>query len=124
MIKGLSRDLNKNINLTIIGAETELDRTVIDEIGDPLVHLIRNSVDHGIELPEVRKQVGKSEEGNLTLRAFYSGNHVFIEIEDDGAGIDRDKVARKAIDKGLITVDHAKSLSNEEVYRLIFQSAF
>ncbi|WP_156288232.1 chemotaxis protein CheA [Oceanobacillus salinisoli] len=124
MIRGLARDLNKNINLEIIGAETELDRTVIDEIGDPLVHLIRNSVDHGIELPETRKKAGKLEEGNLTLRAFHSGNHVFIEIEDDGAGINRDKVQSKAIEKGLITAEEAVSLSNDEIANFILSSGF
>ncbi|WP_428909629.1 chemotaxis protein CheW [Niallia sp. Krafla_26] len=124
MIRGLSRDLHKKINLTIEGAETELDRTVIDEIGDPLVHMIRNSVDHGIELPEVRKQSGKTEEGHLTLRAFHSGNHVFIEIEDDGAGIDQEKVAAKAIDKGLISAEQVKTLSDEEANKLIFLSGF
>ena len=91
MIRQLSRDLNKKINLEIIGAETELDRTVIDEIGDPLVHLIRNSVDHGIENPTARRAKGKPEEGTVVLRAYHSGNYVFIEIEDDGAGINREK---------------------------------
>ncbi|AXI10046.1 chemotaxis protein CheA [Oceanobacillus zhaokaii] len=124
MIRGLARDLNKKINLEIIGAETELDRTVIDEIGDPLVHLIRNSVDHGIEMPEVRKQAGKPEEGKIILRAFHSGNHVFIEIEDDGAGINRNKVEAKAIEKGIITAEHAETLSDDEVAQLILSSGF
>src|SRR5699024_5537146 len=87
MVRGLAKDLNKKVNLEIIGADTELDRTVIDEIGDPLVHLIRNSVDHGIESPERRLNNGKPEEGILILRAYHSGNHVFIEVEDNGAGI-------------------------------------
>lgn len=124
MIRGLAKDLNKKINLEIIGAETELDRTVIDEIGDPLVHLIRNSVDHGIELPEVRLQAGKSEEGHLTLRAFHSGNHVFIEIEDDGAGINREKVQAKAIDRGLISAGEAELLSDDEIANFILSSGF
>ena len=124
MIRGLARDLDKKINLEIYGADTELDRTVIDEIGDPLVHLIRNSVDHGIEMPETRIQAGKPEEGNIILRAFHSGNHVFIEIEDDGAGINRRKVEAKAIEKGLITAEHAESLSDDEVAHLIFSSGF
>lgn len=124
MIRGLAKDLGKHINLEIIGADTELDRTVIDEIGDPLVHLIRNSVDHGIELPEVRKQAGKSEEGKLTLRAFHSGNHVFIEIEDDGAGINHEKVKKKAIDNGIITPAEANLLTEDEVANLILSSGF
>lgn len=124
MIRGLAKDLGKHINLEIIGADTELDRTVIDEIGDPLVHLIRNSVDHGIELPEVRKQAGKSEEGKLTLRAFHSGNHVFIEIEDDGAGINHEKVKKKAIDNGIITPAEVGLLTEDEVANLILSSGF
>lgn len=95
MVRQLARDLNKKINLQVIGADTELDRTVIDEIGDPLVHLIRNSLDHGIESPEIRKAKGKPEEGTVILRAYHSGNHVFIEIEDDGAGISRERVLKK-----------------------------
>lgn len=124
MIRGLAKDLGKHIDLEIIGADTELDRTVIDEIGDPLVHLIRNSVDHGIELPEVRKQAGKSEEGKLTLRAFHSGNHVFIEIEDDGAGINHEKVKNKAIENGIITRAEADMLTKDEVANLILSSGF
>ena len=124
MIRQLARDLNKKINLEIVGAETELDRTVIDEIGDPLVHLLRNSVDHGIESPEVRKANGKNEEGTVVLRAFHSGNHVFIEIEDDGAGISRDKVLKKAISKGIITEQSAASFTDKQAYELILSSGF
>jgi two-component system, chemotaxis family, sensor kinase CheA len=124
MVRGIAKDLKKKIDLKIIGAETELDRTVIDEIGDPLVHLIRNSLDHGIELPSIRKGQGKSEEGSIVLRAFHSGNHVIIEIEDDGAGINREKVVKKAVKKGLITANEADTLSDEEVYHLIFSSGF
>ncbi|WLR53415.1 chemotaxis protein CheA [Mesobacillus subterraneus] len=124
MIRQLARDLNKKINLDIVGAETELDRTVIDEIGDPLVHLLRNSVDHGIESPEVRRAKGKNEEGTVVLRAFHSGNHVFIEIEDDGAGINRDKVLKKAISKGIITEQSAAGFTDKQVYELILSSGF
>ena len=124
MVRTLSRDLKKKINLEIIGAETELDRTVIDEIGDPLVHLIRNSVDHGIESPEVRRANGKPEEGNVTLRAYHSGNYVFIEIEDDGAGINRERVLKKAISKGIVTKESALSLSDKQINELILASGF
>jgi two-component system, chemotaxis family, sensor kinase CheA len=124
MIRQLARDLNKKINLEIVGAETELDRTVIDEIGDPLVHLLRNSVDHGIESPEVRRAKGKNEEGTVVLRAFHSGNHVFIEIEDDGAGISRDKVLKKAISKGIITEQSAAGFTDKQAYELILSSGF
>ena len=124
MVRTLSRDLKKKINLEILGAETELDRTVIDEIGDPLVHLIRNSVDHGIESPEVRLANGKPEEGNVTLRAYHSGNYVFIEIEDDGAGINRERVLKKAISKGIVSKEAALSLSDKQINELILSSGF
>ncbi len=124
MIRQLSRDLNKKINLEIIGAETELDRTVIDEIGDPLVHLIRNSVDHGIENPTARRAKGKPEEGTVVLRAYHSGNYVFIEIEDDGAGINREKVLAKAISKGIVTQEQSYSMSDQQINELILASGF
>ncbi|HYK75093.1 MAG TPA: chemotaxis protein CheA [Pseudoneobacillus sp.] len=124
MVRQLARDLNKKLNLEIIGAETELDRTVIDEIGDPLVHLLRNAMDHGIETPEVRRQRGKNEEGTIVLKAYHSGNHVFIEIEDDGAGISRERVLQKAISKGIVTEQVAATLSDKQVYELIFASGF
>ncbi|MFN7250819.1 MAG: chemotaxis protein CheW [Anaerobacillus sp.] len=122
MVRGLAKDLKKKVNLDIIGAETELDRTVIDEIGDPLVHLLRNSIDHGVETPEKRLSSGKSEEGNITLKAYHSGNHVFIEVSDDGAGINRDKVLKKAITSGVVSKENAKNLTNKQVYELLFAS--
>ncbi|KGP92877.1 chemotaxis protein CheA [Pontibacillus chungwhensis BH030062] len=124
MVRQLARDLNKKVNLVVEGAETELDRTVIDEIGDPLVHLIRNSLDHGIETPESRLAKGKPEEGNLKLQAYHSGNHVFIEISDDGGGINRDKVLQKAINNGLVTNEQASGLSNQQVFDYIMSSGF
>ncbi|MFB5087142.1 chemotaxis protein CheA [Psychrobacillus sp. PGGUH221] len=124
MVRQLERDLNKKINLEVIGAETELDRTVIDEIGDPLVHLIRNSLDHGIESPEIRIANGKPEEGTVVLRAYHSGNHVFIEIEDDGAGINRQKVLKKAISRGLVSEETASTLSDKQVAEFILSSGF
>ncbi|SOC35567.1 chemotaxis protein CheA [Ureibacillus acetophenoni] len=124
MVRTLSRDLHKKINLEIIGAETELDRTVIDEIGDPLVHLIRNSLDHGIESPEERIAKGKPEEGTVILRAYHSGNYVFIEIEDDGAGINKDKVLKKAIARGIVTKESALTLTDKEINELILASGF
>ncbi|WP_339198194.1 chemotaxis protein CheA [Solibacillus sp. FSL R5-0449] len=124
MVRQLSRDLNKKIELKIVGAETELDRTVIDEIGDPLVHLIRNSVDHGIESPEVRRAKGKPEEGTVELRAYHSGNYVFIEIEDDGAGINRDKVLAKALSKGIVTHEQSLTMTDKQINELIMASGF
>lgn len=124
MIRQLARDLHKKVDLEIIGAETELDRTVIDEIGDPLVHLLRNAMDHGVETPEVRRAKGKNEEGKIVLKAYHSGNHVFIEITDDGAGINKEKVLGKAISKGIVTREAAASLTDKQIYELIFASGF
>ncbi|WP_083991358.1 chemotaxis protein CheA [Alkalihalobacillus pseudalcaliphilus] len=124
MLRNLSKELNKEVNLEIIGAETELDRTIIDEIGDPLVHLLRNSIDHGIETVEERKTLGKPEVGTITLRAYHSGNHVFIEIEDDGRGINRENVIKKALQNGVISESEIDHLSDQEVYGLLFSSGF
>ncbi|MGD6965074.1 chemotaxis protein CheW [Rossellomorea vietnamensis] len=124
MIRQLARDLNKKIELEIIGAETELDRTVIDEIGDPLVHLLRNAIDHGIETPEIRRQNGKPDEGKVTLKAYHSGNHVFIEISDNGGGISREKVLKKAISQGVVSEEAASALTDRQVYELILASGF
>ncbi|MEM1503335.1 chemotaxis protein CheA [Domibacillus sp. 8LH] len=124
LVRQLSRDLGKQINLEIIGAETELDRTVIDEIGDPLVHLIRNAGDHGIEMPEVRLSKGKPAEGTIKLKAYHSGNHVFIEIEDDGAGINKDRVLQKALDKGIVTEEQALGMTDRQIFELIMASGF
>ncbi|VDG97521.1 Chemotaxis protein CheA [Lysinibacillus sphaericus] len=124
MVRQLARDLDKKINLEIIGAETELDRTVIDEIGDPLVHLIRNALDHGVENPADRIAAGKPEEGTVTLRAYHSGNHVFIELEDDGAGVNRARVLKKAIERGIVTEEIAETLTDKQVAELILSSGF
>lgn len=124
MVRSLSKDLNKKVNLEISGAETELDRTIIDEIGDPLVHLLRNSIDHGIETPDKRRELGKPEEGTVRLKAYHSGNNVFIEIEDDGAGIDREKVLRKALTNGIVTEEEAEKLTDQQVFGLLFASGF
>src|SRR5690625_1713878 len=124
MIRQLARDLNKLVNVEIVGGDTELDRTVIDEIGDPLVHLIRNAIDHGIESPEERISKGKSEQGTIKLQAYHSGNHVFIEIIDDGSGINKEKILNKAIENGIITSDQVDMLSDQQVYELIMESGF
>jgi len=124
MIRDLAKSLDKKIDLVITGAETELDRTVIDEIGDPLVHLLRNSVDHGIETISERIAAGKSETGTVHLRAFHSGNHVFIEVEEDGKGINKDKILEKAISKGIVKPEEASKLSDDEIHMLIFAAGF
>lgn len=124
MVRDLAKSLGKKLDLVITGAETELDRTVIDEIGDPLVHLIRNSVDHGVETIEGRREAGKPETGVVNLRAFHSGNHVFIEIEDDGRGINQPKVLDIAVKKGIVSPEEAKKLSDDEINMLLFAPGF
>ncbi|CAM4247711.1 chemotaxis protein CheA [Paenibacillus tarimensis] len=124
MVRDLAKTLDKKIDLVISGADTELDRTVIDEIGDPLVHLLRNSLDHGIESVERRVEAGKPETGTVNLRAFHSGNNVFIEIEDDGAGINRERVLSIAVKNGVITAEQGAGMTDEEVYMLLFAPGF
>ncbi|SDH95486.1 two-component system, chemotaxis family, sensor kinase CheA [Alteribacillus persepolensis] len=124
MVRSLSKELGKKVTLEISGAETELDRTIIDEIGDPLVHLIRNSMDHGIESPAQRQSAGKPEQGTVELRAYHSGNHVFIEIEDDGAGIDKDKVIHKALTNHVVTEEEIQQMTDQQIYGLLFSSGF
>ncbi len=124
MVRSLSKELNKTVHLKMEGKETEIDRTVIEEIGDPLVHLLRNSLDHGVETPEVRQEKGKDPEGQIYLRAYHSGNHVYIEIEDDGGGIDPSKIASKAINQSMISENEAEKLSDEEIFQYMFKSGF
>jgi len=124
LVRDLSKNLGKEVEFLIEGAETELDKTVIDEIGDPLMHLIRNCLDHGIETPDVRKRLGKSEKGILLLRAQHAGNHIIVETADDGGGIDSERVKRKAIDKGFITQAEASRMSPTEINGLIFLPGF
>ncbi|BEP29355.1 chemotaxis protein CheA [Helicovermis profundi] len=120
MVRDLSKDLGKGIKLVMSGEETEVDRTVIDEIGDPLIHLIRNSIDHGIESPEERVAKNKPEMGIVALRAYPDGNTVVIEVEDDGNGIDAEKVAGKAVSKGLLTEAEVENMSEKELVNLLF----
>ncbi|WIW71602.1 chemotaxis protein CheA [Anaerosinus gibii] len=124
MVRDLSRELNKEINLTIEGEETELDRTVIDEIGDPLVHLIRNSLDHGIEHPDERLAKGKEPTGEVRLIARHEGNNVIIMVEDDGKGINPEIIKSKAVEKGLITQEDADKMEDNEAVRLVFLAGF
>lgn len=124
MVRDVAKSLNKKVDLVVTGADTELDRTVVDEIGDPLVHLLRNSIDHGVEPIDDRLATGKSETGTVWLRAFHSGNHVFIEIEDDGRGINRQKVLQTAIKKGIVREEQAERMTDDEVAALLFASGF
>ena len=124
VVRDLSKEAKKVINLNMFGEDTELDKTLIEEINDPLIHLIRNSVDHGIELPEVRKAAGKSETGNINLSAEQDGNNIIISIEDDGKGIDPEVIKEKAVSKGLLSKERAKELSKQEIFNLIFLPGF
>ncbi len=124
MVRMLAKDLGKKIDLQITGEDTEVDKIVIDEIGDPLVHLIRNAIDHGIETVEQRRDAGKNETGTIKLEAFHSGNHVVIQITDDGNGIHKGKVLEKAIKNGVVTESEANKLTDREVFDLIFQPGF
>ncbi len=124
MVRDLAKDLGKSIKLNMSGEETEVDRTVIDEIGDPLIHLIRNSIDHGIESPAERSERGKTEHGTVNLRAYPDGNTVVIEVEDDGNGINVERVAQKALEKGIVTREEVESMSQMELTMLLFKPGF
>lgn len=124
MIRDLCRDLNKEIELIITGEDTELDKSVVEEIGDPLVHMLRNAVDHGIEPPEERIKKKKPKKGTVWLNAYHEGNHIVIEVKDDGRGIDPEKIKKKAVEKGIITPEEAKNLNKEEIFGLIFRPGF
>ena len=124
MIRDLCKKLGKKMELYMTGEETELDRTVIDEIGDPLMHLLRNSADHGLESNEDRVKAGKPEVGSIFLDAYQDGNNVVIEVRDDGAGIDLDKVKRKAIEKGTITEEQAETMTDNDLIALLFRPSF
>lgn len=124
MVRDLGQSLGKKIHIELNGENTELDKTVMEKIGDPLVHLVRNAVDHGIELPEVRAANGKPEEGHIMLNAYHQSGNVIIEITDDGKGLDREAITRKAIEKNIITAQEAANFTDEQVYDLIFQPGF
>lgn len=124
MVRDLSKKLNKQMKLTMTGEDTELDRTVIDELGDPLMHLLRNSADHGLESEEVRKERGKDPVGSIILNAFQDGNNVVIEVGDDGNGIDVAAVKTKAIEKGTITQEQAETMTDKEIIDLLFRPSF
>ena len=124
MIRDLNKKLGKKMELHMTGEETELDRTVIDEIGDPLQHLLRNAADHGLESNEERVALGKPEVGNIYLDAYQDGNNVNIEVRDDGGGINIEKVRNKAIEKGTITPEQAETMTDKEVIDLLFKPSF
>ena len=124
MVRDLSRELHKEIDLIISGEETELDKSIVEEIGDPLVHIIRNSCDHGIELPQERVAKGKPPKGTVQLKAYNEGNHIIIEIIDDGKGLDTDMLKMKAVEKGIISEKDADQMSDKEAFMLIFKPGF
>lgn len=124
MIRDLSRELNKKIELEIYGEDTELDKSIVEEIGDPLVHIIRNSCDHGIEIPKIRAEQGKNETGTIKLKAYNEGNQIVIQIDDDGKGLDVEMLKRKSLEKGLITQKESENMSDKEAFTLIFKPGF
>jgi two-component system chemotaxis sensor kinase CheA len=124
IVRSLARDLGKEVDLQIFGEETELDRSVVDEIGDPLIHLIRNAMDHGLEPPDERVAAGKPRVGILILAAVHEGNQIIISIKDDGRGIDTERVGRKALEKGLVTEDQLAAMSQRDLFDLIFLPGF
>lgn len=124
MIRDVSRKLGKEIELVMSGEETELDRTVIDEIGDPLIHLLRNAADHGLETTEERVSIGKPKKGTIKLQAYQDGNSVVIEVEDDGKGINVNRIKNKAIEKGTVTKEEAATMTEKEIVELLFKPSF
>ncbi len=124
IVRDLARDMGKEVELIISGEETELDRSIIEEINDPLVHMLRNAVDHGIEPPEERERSGKPRKGRISLSAYHVANTIVIEIQDDGRGIDPNKIARRAIEKGIVTEEKLKTMSERDVINLIFTPGF
>ncbi|MBU2643268.1 chemotaxis protein CheW [bacterium] len=124
VVRDLAKDLKKNIELIMVGKEVELDKTLIESLGDPLTHLVRNSLDHGIELPEIRENLGKPAKGTITLKAAYASGQVIIEIQDDGKGLDGDKIAKKALEKGFISTEELDAMSEKEKYSLILLPGF
>ncbi|KFZ36882.1 chemotaxis protein CheA [Shewanella mangrovi] len=124
VVRDLARSLNKDIDLRMIGEETDLDKNLVEALADPLVHLVRNSVDHGIEMPDVREQSGKARTGVITLSASQEGDHILLKIEDDGAGMDPDKLKQIAIKRGVLDEDTAARMSDSEAYNLIFAPGF
>ncbi len=124
VVRDISRELNKEVELIIEGADTELDKSVVEEINDPLVHIIRNAIDHGIEPKEERIKLGKPPKGKIVLSAYHEGNYIIIKTTDDGRGIDPEKLKKKALEKGLITETEAKQMSREEALALIFKPGF
>jgi two-component system chemotaxis sensor kinase CheA len=124
VVRDLSQELRKNITLNLYGSETELDKSLLESIKDPLTHIVRNSCDHGIENPETRMATGKSENGNISIRAYHEGGQVVIEVTDDGKGLHRDALLKKALEKGLVTQAQTTNMTEKEIFNLIFAPGF
>ena len=124
MIRDLSNKMNKEIDFVMEGQETELDRSIIDELSDPLTHLLRNAIDHGIEKPEERKAKGKDEEGRIELKAYQKGSEIIIEVKDDGAGIDADKIGHKAVEKGIVSEEELEQMERRDILDFVFHPGF
>ncbi|PSQ75695.1 MAG: chemotaxis protein CheA [Bacteroidetes bacterium QH_7_62_13] len=124
VVRDLAREFEKQINLVVEGEDTELDKSLVEEIDDPLLHLVRNAIDHGIEPPEEREAKGKNPEGEIRLSASHAGNHIVIEVADDGAGLDPDALREKAVERDVLTETEAEDLTDKEAYRLIFRPGF
>jgi two-component system chemotaxis sensor kinase CheA len=124
MVRDLAHSLGKEVELVLRGQETEIDETMVELVSDPLVHLVRNSLDHGLELPEIREQANKPRRGTIRLQAEHEGDHILIRITDDGAGINHERVLRRAVEKGLVSEEQAARLSTKEINELIFLPGF
>ncbi len=124
LVRDISRNLGKEVELEVRGEDTELDKTVVEEIGDPLVHLVRNSLDHGVETPEIRTAQGKPRKGKIRLEACQEGDYIVVRVIDDGAGIDPERIGRKAVEKGLLTPERVQAMSAREILNLIFLPGF
>lgn len=124
MVRDISRNLGKEVELEVQGEDTELDKTVVEEIGDPLVHLVRNSLDHGVEAPEIRTAQSKPRKGKIRLEACQEGDYIVVRVIDDGAGIDPERIGRKAVEKGLLTPERVQAMSTREILNLIFLPGF
>lgn len=124
MMRDLQKSLDREFDFEMTGLETEMDRTIMDEMGEALVHLLRNAADHGLESPDVRERNGKPRRGKITLSAYATGGHIYLEVRDDGGGIEREKVLQSAVKKGVIAPEQAKGMSDEQVFELLFASGF
>ena len=124
LVRKIAREMHKEVELVMSGGETELDKTVIDQLGDPLVHLLRNAIDHGVEFPDVRKKMGKSKVGTVHLSALQEGNHIVVSIKDDGHGIDLERVKQRALERKMVTSGQLQTMGKQDIIQLIFEPGF